>query len=663
MPGLSRGRSERYPTRERLTRSAILLLPAAGVLFLRDEIAWVASYPAAWTLPITRVIDAAMGWLIGSFDLGFFTFRELTRAIAWLLTWPLKWMEGILATGFAGGSVGPLPWISVLALAILFGHYVRGWRLALLAGGCTGYLVVFGQWDSAMRTMATVLVCVLLSVAIGLLVGVATARSRWLKGFVIPLMDLMQSTPHYAYFVPIVFFFGIGLAPGAIATIIFATPPMVRCTLLGIERVPPDIRESALMSGCTPGQLLWRVEFPVARPTLMVGINQVIMQTFGMVVIASLIGVKGLGYDLLFSLQNLRLGKALEGGAAIVVIAIALDRLSYAYATDQPWLRERARKGLWRRHAHGWAAAALLVAGWGLAWAEPALARYPDAWSITTAPAWDQFIRWFTDSVYDEARALRTWLVLFVFIPVKAAYLWLPWPFVIGVLAFIAWRLGGWRLATLVTGLLALILLSGFWEKTILTAYLVTISVVICIVIGVPVGIAATRNEHLAGAVKLWCDVFQTFPSFIYLIPVVMLFKVGDVAAVMAVVVWAVIPMIRYTVLGLQGVSRDAVEAALACGCTSRQILWHVRLPLAVPEIMLGLNQTIMFALFMVIIAALIGTQDLGREIMHALTYSDIGTGIMAGLCIAFIGIMADRLIGGWSAKKREALGLGGTTA
>ena len=442
MQGLPEDRSGRDPSRERIVHGVVLLLPAAAILLLRDQMAWVASYPAGWTLPIARVIDGAMGWLINSCDLGLFTFRELTRAIAWTLTWPLKWMESLLATGFGDGNFGPVPWITVVALAVLFGHYVRGWRLALLAGACTGYLAVFGQWESAMRTMATVLVCVLLSAAMGVVVGVAASRALWLKRIVVPMMDLMQSTPHYAYFVPIVFFFGIGLAPGAIATIIFATPPMVRCTLLGIERVPPDMREAALMSGCTPGQLLWKVEFPLARPTLMVGLNQVIMQTFGMVVIASLIGVKGLGYDLLFSLQNLRLGKALEGGAAIVVIAIALDRLSYAYATEQPWLRARERKGL-RRHAHGLAAVALLIFCWGLAWAEPALARYPDAWSITTAPAWDQLIRGFTDSVYDEAKALRTWLVVYVFRPVKLAYLWLPWPFVGGVLTFVAWRLGG----------------------------------------------------------------------------------------------------------------------------------------------------------------------------------------------------------------------------
>lgn len=641
----------------RAFRALGLLVPAVVIILLRNRLPWTASYPDAWVVPLIRWIDAAMGWLINSFDLGLFTFQEFTRAIAWLLTWPLKWAEGLLATGFADGAVGPLPWITMVALAAILGHYINGWRLAVLAGGCTTYLAVFGQWDSSMRTMATVLVCVPLAGGIGLALGVAAARTPRVERVVTPLMDLMQSIPHYAYFVPIVFFFGIGLAPGAIATIIFATPPMVRCTLLGIKRVPPEVQEAARMAGCTSNQLLWKVQLPIARPLIMVGVNQVIMQTLGMVVIASLIGVKGLGYDLLFSLQNLRLGKALEQGIAIVVIAIALDRLSHSYATDQPWLRKLRQKGL-RRHLHGLIAASVVIGFGFLAWAVPDLALYPDAWSITTAPAWDDLIRWFVDSVYDQVAVLKTWLVLYVFLPVKFAYLWLPWPLVILALAWIAFRMGGLRLAALISGLLATILLSGLWEKTILTAYLVTISVALCIVIGIPIGIAAARNENVARVVKIWCDVFQTFPSFIYLIPVVMLFKVGDVAAVMAVVVWAVIPMIRYTVLGLQGVSHEVIEAAVSCGCTNRQILWRVRLLLAVPEIMLGVNQTIMFALFMVIIAALIGTQGLGREIMLALSYSDIGMGIMAGLCIAFIGIIADRLIGSWSTKRKEALGL-----
>ena len=235
MRGLPSDPSRPDSKRERIVHGVILLLPAAALLLLRDQIAWIASYPASWTLPIARVIDRAMGWLIESCDFGLFTFRELTRAIAWLPAWPLKWMESLLVTGFADGIVGPLPWISVVVLAILVGHYVHGWRMALLAGSCTSYLAVFGQWDSAMRTMATVLVCVSIAALAGLAVGVAASRARWLKRIVLPLMDLMQSTPHYAYFVPIVFFFGIGLAAGAIATIIFAVPPMVRCMFMLVE--------------------------------------------------------------------------------------------------------------------------------------------------------------------------------------------------------------------------------------------------------------------------------------------------------------------------------------------------------------------------------------------------------------------------------------------
>lgn len=633
------------------------LVPILTVLLLREQVPWTVKYPAGWVVPITHWIDVATTWLIESFDLGLFTFKEFTRGISWLLGWPLEWAEALLASGFGESGPGPVPWVGVVALAVILGHYINGWRPALLAGGCVLYLALFGQWQSAMRTLATVLICVPLAAVIGLALGILGARSKRIEAFLTPLLDLMQSVPHYAYFVPVVFFFGIGLAPGAIATIIFAMPPMARCTLLGIKRVPVDILEAARMAGCTRWQLLWKVQIPVARPTFMVGVNQVIMQTLGMVVIASLIGVKGLGYDLLFSLQNLRLGKALEQGVAIVVIAIALDRLSQGYAVHQPWLRG-VGQGWFHRHLYLLVGAAAFGGSLLLAAAITAFHTFPDGWSISTAPMWDGLIRWISDNLYDYLSVLRKWLILYVFLPVKMAYLWLPWPVVVLGLGWLGFNVGGLRLAALVSGLLLAIVVTGFWEKTALTAYLVTISVAICVLIGVPVGILAARNDRTAAIVTLWCDTFQTFPSFVYLIPVVMLFKVGDIAAVMAVVVWAVIPIIRYTNLGLRQVPYDVVEAAKTCGCTRRQTLWRVQLPLALPEIMLGLNQTIMFALFMVIIAALIGTQDLGRVIMHALTYSDIGKGVMAGLCIAFIGIIADRLIGGWSSERKRALGL-----
>lgn len=645
----------------RLDAARVATWAAAGAILLlllaREALPWATDYPKAWTLPLAQWLDQAANWMIFSFDLGLFTFKELTRGIAWLIGWPLGWVEAVLVSGVGPDGSLRVSWLAMAVLAALAGHYIKGWRLAALAAGGVLYLAIFGQWEGAMWTLSVVLVCVPLAAIIGLLLGILATRRAWLEAIIATVMDLMQSIPHYAYFVPVVFFFGIGTAAGVIATIIFAIPPMVRCTILGLKRVPNEVLEAGIMAGTTPQQQLLKVELPYARPTLMVGLNQVIMQTLGMVVIASLIGVKGLGYNLLFSLQNLKLGQALEQGLAIVVIAIVLDRLSQAYATEAPWLRHK--QAHWAaRNAHLLLAAGALLLSFALSPKLAALQSFPESWTLSTAAFWDGLIRGVTDGLYGTLKALRDFLVIYVFLPVKKSYQWLPWPVVVLFFATLGYRLGGWRLASLVAGLLLVIVISGYWPATVLTAYLVTISVLLCVIIGVPIGILAASNPRANTAITLWCDTFQTFPSFVYLIPVVMLFKVGDIAAVMAVVIWAVIPIIRYTNLGLRNVPEELIEAAVSVGCTRRQMLWRVQLPVALPEILLGLNQTIMFALFMVIIAALIGTQDLGRDILLALSYSDIGGGVMAGLCIAFIGIISDRLIGRWSEQRKQALGL-----
>jgi glycine betaine/proline transport system permease protein len=187
---------------------------------------------------------------------------------------------------------------------------------------------------------------------------------------------------------------------------------------------------------------------------------------------------------------------------------------------------------------------------------------------------------------------------------------------------------------------------------------MVFVALLVCVTFGLPLGIWASRRDRRSRAVLFLCDTFQTFPSFIYLIPVIMLFKVGDVAAIAAIVIYAAIPLIRYTVIGLRAVPLQTVEAAITSGCTPAQLLWKVRMPLALPEIMLGVNQTIMFALFMVIIAAFIGTTDLGQEIFRALTFADAGKGLVLGLCVAAMGLTADHLISEWARQRKRELGL-----
>jgi glycine betaine/proline transport system permease protein len=193
-----------------------------------------------------------------------------------------------------------------------------------------------------------------------------------------------------------------------------------------------------------------------------------------------------------------------------------------------------------------------------------------------------------------------------------------------------------------------------------ITVYLCGIASLIAMAIGVPIGIAVANRDRAWTITRAIIDTLQTLPSFVYLMPVVMLFRVGDFTALIAVVAYAVVASIRYTVLGLQSVDPRLIEAGRAMGCTDWQILTRIRLRLALPEILLGLNQTIMFALAMLVITALVGTRDLGQDVYMALTKANPGNGLVAGLAIAFIAIIADRLIHAAAEAQRAKLGLGG---
>jgi glycine betaine/proline transport system permease protein len=467
----------------------------------------------------------------------------------------------------------------------------------------------------------------------------------------------MQATPHMAYLAPVVILFGFGQVPAMLATVIFAMPPMARCTILGIRTVPSEVVEAARMSGCTPSQLLWKVELPAAHQTLMLGFNQVVMQTLAMAVIASLVGASGLGQRLLFSLQQLLVGKATEQGIAIVLIAVVLDRLTQAYAYREP-RRRPPNASLWERHPHLILFLGIAAAGIVLAQMLPAVHTLPRSMTVSLGGTIDVAVRWVSKNAYEYIQPVRDWITVSLLLPLRDFYLWLPWVVTIGLIATLARHLGGWRLSLFTVALMSVILLSGFWVPAMMTLYLVTAAVIICVLIGVPLGIWCARNPRVARVVMSICDTLQTFPSFIYLIPVIMLFKVGDLSNIIAILGYASVPAIRFTYLGLKRVPTVTVEAAEAQGCTKLQRLWKVELPIAMPEIMLGINQTIMMALAMTAITALIGSRDLGQEIYKALPGAETGRGILAGLGIAIIGIIADRLIGAWARRRKQELGI-----
>ncbi len=634
-----------------------ILAPCILLIALRPLLpAWAQVWPADWAIPFEDWINAAVEVLKKGEIFGLFTFKDLTRAVARGVEWPLDLSEGLLTSGFRSLGLPALPWVMIMGLAAVLGWWLKGWRLAALAGGCIFYVALFGKWKLSMITLSAVLVAAPIAGAIGLCLGILAVKWRPFERFLVPILNVMQSMPHFSYLIPVAVFIGVSHRAGAIATILFAMPPMARLAILGLRGVSDEVVEAGIMGGCTPRQMLWKVEIPAARDALMVGVNQVIMQCLAMVVIASFVGAKGLGQDLLFRLQGLRIGQALEIGVAIVFIAVTLDRLSYALTEKQPEHRPLGR--FWKVHPFLTAAGVVIVVSAIAALITPYAQTLPKSLTITTAPLWDAIVDFITLQLFDPLAILRDGLLIYVLIPLRSVFQWVPWVAVAALVAAIGWRLAGWRLALTAVSFVAFIAFSGYWARASITAYMVFVALLICVAFGLPLGIWASKTLKRTRLVTFLCDFFQTFPSFIYLIPVIMLFQVGDVAAITAIVIYAAIPVVRYTIIGLRGVPSQTVEAAITSGCTPRQVLWKVRMPLAIPEIMLGLNQTIMFALFMVIIAAFIGTRDLGQEIFRALTFSDSGKGLVVGFCVAAIGLTADRLITEWANQRKKILGL-----
>ena len=656
--------------KERQLPNATLMLPLAALLLVavlmvmgKAAPAWAFDWPKAWTLPAALWIGGFVKWLTEEAALGPFSFSGFTRMIAALVDIPYQFVLSLLSTGFRSGEGSSatmiLPrasWAAVIAVFALLGYHAGGIRLALLQAVCLGFVAVFGQWDSAMVTLASILVAVPLGVAGGLLLGILAYRSAWVERALQPVLDLMQTMPVFAYLVPILILFGFGPTAAVVATLIYAMPPMTRITILSLRRVAPEIHDLGRMMGCTRRQMMWRVLVPSAQDSLMVGLNQVIMLSLNMVIIASMIGAGGLGFDVLAALRRLDFGTGLEAGFAIVALAIALDRLSQAYA--RKGVDAKTGGNLVTRHPYLFASAAILLAGSLAGLLVPGLQSFPEAFRLTTGPFWSGLMEWINVNYFDTLEAMKNAVLTGVLIPVRRFLMALPW---LGVVLFITaagWHLGGARLAALVGTLGLLIALTGQWEKAMITVYLCGISTLIAMAIGIPVGIAVAQRRKLWRGVQAVIDTLQTLPSFVYLMPAVMLFRVGDFTAMLAVVAFAIVPAIRYTVLGLQGVDPRLIEAGRAMGCSERQILTRIRLRLALPEILLGLNQTIMFALSMLVITALVGTRDLGQEVYIALTKADPGRGLVAGLAIAFIAIIADRLIQAAAAKQRARLGL-----
>ncbi|HEY9460439.1 MAG TPA: ABC transporter permease subunit, partial [Paralcaligenes sp.] len=236
------------------------------------------------------------------------------------------------------------PAVLLLLTGLLAWHATR--RKALALAYVIGLYAIgaFGLWDKLIQTFALVFVATVVSIIVGIPIGIATARSRWMQRLLTPVLDVMQTLPSFVYLIPVLMFFGLGKVPALFATIIYAVPPLIRLTALGLRQVDHDIVEAAQAFGVTRWQMLTRVTLPLARPSIMAGINQTTMMALSMVVVASMIGARGLGEDVLAGIQTLDVGQGLQAGVAIVILAIVIDRITQAYGRSHRATSKLRRK-------------------------------------------------------------------------------------------------------------------------------------------------------------------------------------------------------------------------------------------------------------------------------------------------------------------------------
>lgn len=674
-----------------------LIALTLAMLAMAGSMDWLINYPEEWVIPITPWLNTLMDWTVEVFGPAFRAFSKAMDVPMTAVREFLNW----------------LPWSVTLVLLTFVAYAVSGTSLAIFTFLSVLYMVVIGYWPESMNSLALVTISVPMAVGIGFALGALAFFSDRAERIIKPVMDLLQTVPAFAYLLPILLLFGFGPVVGLIASILYAFPPTVRNTMLGLRRVPDEVIEAGLMSGATASQLFWRVRVPSAKRQILLGVNQTTMAAFSMVIIASIIGgTADIGWEVLSTMRKAQFGESLLAGIVIALMAMVMDRITAAAATVEP-KEPVLHETVWSRYRMWIIAGGLAVLMAVLSQVFPALAVYPKSWEIFPAQYLNDAVTYVVVEYSDQINTIKTVAFFYIMLPVKiglnetiSPFTWgfqfttpmqiaygvaaaglvawvawrrsagtaltlaffatliffgltrMPWPALVAMAMLLSWQLSGLKLA-IGTGLgLLFLVVSGVWPQAMISVYLCGLAVLLSFGVGATLGVLASEFDGVSAFLHPINDTLQTMPLFVILIPFLMIFKIGEFTALLAIMAYAIVPAIRYTEHGLRSVPAHVVEAATCIGCTRMQTLVRVKLPLALPVMMLGLNQTIMYGIAMLVIAALVGTNGLGQQVYIGLGDGDFGVGIVAGLGMAIIAMIADRLTGAWSSKRQMELGL-----
>ncbi len=564
--------------------------------------------------------------------------------------------QGLISTAPADRPVPQIGWLGVVAILTWTAWAVSGLRPALLVLASTLAFGVLGVWSDGMDLLIVTVIAVVICIVIGMPLGIAMAKRAWVSRIITPVLDVMQTMPSFAYLAPLALLWGIGAPAAVVTTLIYAMPPLVRITEHAIRGVPATTVEASRSMGLTGAQMLRKVELPMARRTIIVGINQCVLAALSMATIAALVNGPGLGQIVAEALQRLDVGAAFVGGLAIVIMAIMLDRsLTAAGQRSERSARatkpNRLRTTLTRVHltrpvllgVGAIGVVILVVLSRTYVWA----AQFPD--SLNVGPQVASAVGSFTDSVVSAIAPVTdgfTNLVSYGLLnPLQSLIAGSPWWLMATVLIAVAVVLGGRKAGAVTVLSLGVVLGTGLWNDTMQTLTLTLVATILVMIIAVVVGVWMARSHRVDLVVRPILDAFQTIPSFVYLLPALALFGATRFTAIVAAVAYSMPIATKLVADGVQGVSPTTIEAATSVGTTPWQTITRVQLPMARSALVLATNQGLLYVLSMVVIGGLVGAGALGYLVVAGFSQGQLfGKGLAAGIAMTAIGVMLDRI-------------------
>jgi glycine betaine/proline transport system permease protein len=586
-------------------------------------------------------------WVDDTASAGTNPILNAVRGFADALNAIFEWLQHLFTVAPYPRPYPQIGWLGAIALAAFVTFAVAGWRLVLLVVPSFLMFGFLGYWTDSLDLLLVIGLTVAICCLVGIPLGVWMGHNRVVSAIVTPVLDVMQTMPSFVYLLPFAILFGIGPAAAIMVTLVYAIPPVIRITAHGIRTVDPEVIEATDSLGQGPIRRLTRVEVPLAKRTIIVGVNQTMMAALSMATIAAFIDGPGLGQPVLDGLKRGQLGTSFVAGLAIVIMAIMLDRTTTAASVRS----EQAKRAGDRGRRLRWAALAAGAVGTVIAvyisnrqvWAN----EFPDSPDLGT-PIRDQVDRfgdWLLTDLSSFTSSIADGFTNGFLNPVQSLIAESPW-FVTGAaIVLIAAIVGGRRAFAAAVLCLAGIYLLDLWYNAMITLTSCLVATVVVVALAVVVGVAMGRSRGVDRVIRPLLDAGQTMPPFIPLIPTLILFGPSRFTAIVAGVIYAAPVAIKLVADGIRGVSAETVEAARSVGSNRWQEIGKVQLPMARGSLLLATNQGLLYVLSMVVIGGMVGAGALGFDVVKGFRQAEYsGKGLAAGLTLVLLGIMLDRI-------------------